>query len=362
MSENIPAPFSCTHSPNFPELLHKMGCTLVLSTYQAGKVVFVSAKDEENLIQLPRTFKKAMGIAIDQSQQKMAIATKDEVVVTINSKALADSYPNKKGVYDALYMPRATYYTGLVDMHDLHFGENNKIWGINTVLGALCEIDADFSFKPVWKPYFLSDYVAEDRCHLNGLAMKNKQPKYVTALGSGNTAGSWRETITNGGIVMDVEQNKIIAEGLGMPHSPRLYDDGLYLALSAEERIIRINPETYKQETVAKVDGFIRGMSRIGDYLFVGKSKFRKNSSTFSKLAIADKATEAGIDMIHIPTGTTMSQLRYQASVDEIYDVQILQGIRRPNILNTYTDLHKFALVTPDSTFWADPEAMKEKL
>ena len=360
MSENIPAPFSCTHTPNFPELLQKMGCTVLISTYQAAKVVMIGAKDENHLIQLPRTFKKAMGIAIDESQQKMAIATKDEVILTINSSELAQSYPNKQGVYDALYMPRATYYTGVVDMHDLHFGENGKIWGINTVLGALCEIDADFSFKPVWKPYFLSDYVAEDRCHLNGLAMKDGKPKYVTALGSGNTAGSWRETITNGGIVMDVDQNKIVVEGLGMPHSPRLYEDGLYVALSAEERIIRINPETYEVETVAKVDGFIRGMSRVGDYLFVGKSKLRKNSSTFSKLKIADRATEAGIDMVHIPTGTVMSKLRYLASVDEIYDVQVLKGIRRPNLLNTYTELHKYALVTPESTFWANPAEMNK--
>ncbi|MFT5916951.1 MAG: hypothetical protein ACJAWV_002177 [Flammeovirgaceae bacterium] len=361
MSEHVPAPFSCTHSPNFPDFLQKMDCTILISTYQAGKVVLISAKDENNLVQLPRTFKKPMGIAIDKSQQRMAIATKDEVIVTANSKELAQTYPNKQGIYDALFMPRATYYTGLVDMHDLHFGENGTIWGINTVLGAICLIDSECSFKPVWTPPFISEMVAEDRCHLNGLAMKDGKPKYVTALGSGDKAGSWRDGIASGGIVMDVETNEIIAEGLGMPHSPRLYEDGLYVALSAEERIIRIDPVTHEQTTVAKSEGFIRGMSRIGDYLFVGKSKLRKNSSTFSKLEIADRATEAGIDMIHIPTGATMSKLQYLASVDEIYDVQILKGMKRPNLLNTHTDLHKYALVTPDSTFWADPEAMKEK-
>lgn len=354
MNANIPNPFTCTYSPNFSEILQQLQATLVISTYQAGKVVFISAKDSESLIQLPRTFNKAMGIAISDDQQKMAIATQSEVVVCKNDLQLAEAYPNKEGVYDALFMPRATFYTGMVDMHDLHFGKDGKLWGINTVMSALCEIDAEFSYKPVWKPFFISDYAGEDRCHLNGLAMKEGIPKYATALGQGNTPKSWRQNISQTGVVLDIETNQIIAESLGMPHSPRLYDDGLYVALSAEERIIRIDPKTHEIETIAKIEGFVRGMTRIGDYLLVGKSKLRKNSSVFKELAIAQKADEAGIDMIHIPTGVVHAKLRYLASVDEIYDVQILTGVVRPNILNTYTDLHTKALTTPQTTYWGE--------
>ena len=50
------APFSCQYTPQIPELLQHLNCSIAISTYQAGKVVFISAKDENNLIQLPRNF------------------------------------------------------------------------------------------------------------------------------------------------------------------------------------------------------------------------------------------------------------------------------------------------------------------
>ena len=84
-------PFSCSYSPNVPELLLQLRCTIAISTYQAGKVVFISPKDDQKLVQLPRTFQKAMGIGM--SGNKMALATLDEVLVLVNSKELAAHYP-----------------------------------------------------------------------------------------------------------------------------------------------------------------------------------------------------------------------------------------------------------------------------
>ncbi|NJL14195.1 MAG: TIGR03032 family protein [Microscillaceae bacterium] len=348
-----PAPFSCTFSPNLPEFLSQIPATLVISTYQAGKVIFISPKNAEELVQLPRTFLKAMGIAVEGTR-RMAIATRDEVIYTVNSPELGQAYPRKPQTYDAFYLPTATYYTGMVDLHDLHFGHQDSLWAINTSFSALCKIDRDYSFLPVWKPPFISELASEDRCHLNGLAMREGVPRYVSALGQGNSPQSWREGITTGGIVMDIQSNEIIAQGLGMPHSPRWHQGHLLVLLSAEERIIALDPQTGKSEPVAKVSGFVRGMALYGDYAFVGKSKLRKNSSTFKHLKIADKASEAGLDVIHLPSGTTVATLRYQASVDEIYDVQILPGVLRPNVLNTYEGHQKQALLTPGATFWGE--------
>jgi uncharacterized protein (TIGR03032 family) len=353
MNISQPAPpFSCSYDPNFAEFLAQIDTTIVISTYQAGKVIFISPKNEEELVQLPRTFHKAMGIAVDGTE-RMAIATQDEVIVTVNSPALAATYPSKAGVYDALYLPRATYYTGQVDMHDLHFGKGT-LWGINTSFSALCKIDADFSFKPVWKPKFISALASEDRCHLNGLAMYKGEPLYTTALGSGDKMHSWREHIIAGGIVMDISTGEVLAQGLAMPHSPRIYDDKLFVILSAGEEIVCIDPNTGKYDVVAHVPGFMRGMAKLGDYLFVGKSKIRKNSTTFKHLKIAEKTANAGVEVIHIPSGVIVAKLTFLASVDEIYDIQLLPGIRRPNMLNTYTDKHRQALHLSDSTFWAD--------
>lgn len=347
---NAIPPFSCVHSPNFPDLLNQLNCTIAISTYQAGKVVFVSATDSNRLTQLPRTFKRAMGIAIEG--KKMALATESEVVVFANSPELAVSYPKKPNTYDALYLPRTTYYTGNLDMHDLHFG-NDGLWGVNTSFSCVCKIDSDYSFRPVWKPHFIDKLASEDRCHLNGLAMESGMPKYVSALGTGNTHQSWRESITSGGVVMHLESNEIVAQGLAMPHAPRIYDGKLYVLLSAKEQLICIDPETGTYDEVVHIPGFVRGMAKHGDYLFIGTSKLRKNSSTFKHLKIAEEADIAGVTVVHLPSAKIVANLKWLASVDEIYDIQILPHTNRPNILNTYTDAHLEALMLPNTTYWA---------
>lgn len=355
-------PFSCTYTPQLPEILNRMGCTLVISTFQAGKVVLISPKNDEFLVQLPRNFRKPMGVAIEND--KMAVATLNEVVILKNSKNLAKTYPNKPDTYDQIWIPRATYYTGYVDIHDLHFGKDNKLWAVNTSFSCLCSIDDNNSFTPEWKPHFISTLQPNDKCHLNGLAMIDGKPKYITGLGKGDSPQSWRENIVKGGILMDIASNEIICEGLAMPHTPRWYDGKLYCLLSAAQKLICIDPESGKYDDVAHIPGFVRGMSRLGDYVFIATSKLRKNSSTFKHLEIAEKANEATVVIVHLPTGSIQGKLMYKMSVDEIYDIQILPNAIRPNILNPYLDWHHRALQAPGLEYWgkkSEEKASKPK-
>lgn len=344
------APFSCAYTPNIPELLLHLNCSIAISTYQAGKVVFISPKNENQLIQLPRTFQKAMGIALEGN--KMAIACKDEVIVLANSKNLATFYPKKPNTYDAMFMPRSTYFTGALDVHDLDWG-NGQLYAVNTSFSCLVKIDDNYSFTPIWKPPFISKIASEDRCHLNGMAMQNGRPKYVSAFNTGDTPQSWRAEVTTSGIIMDVDTNEIIAENLPMPHSPRLFDGELYVLLSATGELAKIDIETGKYQVVTKLGGFVRGLARCGDYAFIGLSKLRQNSSTFAKLEIAKKATQAGIAVVHLPTGAYVGSIQYKMSVDEIYDIQVLPDMLRPGILNTLKPDYKLGLSTPQTTFWA---------
>lgn len=345
------APFSCTYSSHVPDLLHKLQCTIAISTYQAGKLVFISALNESKIVQLPRTFDKPMGIAQDHDKDKLALACKDEVVVFSNSPGLATHYPRSPQKYDALYMPRVTYHTGTLDIHDLNFGEDGKLYGVNTLFSSIVKIDDDYNFTPVWKPKFIDAIVSEDRCHLNGMAMLNGKPKYVTAFGVGNSFQSWRDTVTTGGVIIDVETDEIIIDGLAMPHTPRIFNGELYTLLSATGELIKIDKENGTYEVIIKLDGFVRGMDLYQDYLFIGLSKLRENSSTFAKLNL--KANEAGIMVVHLPTGSIAGKISYQTSLDEIYDVHVLPGKTRPNILNTIRPDHKEGVTTPDSTYWA---------
>ncbi|MEO1448092.1 MAG: TIGR03032 family protein, partial [Bacteroidota bacterium] len=285
-------PFACTTSPNVPELLMQMGITLAISTYQAGKVVFISAQNAEKIIQLPRTFKKAMGIAFEG--RRMAIATQEEVVVLANSPQLAGHYPNKPDTYDALFMPRATYYTGQIDIHDLDYGTDG-LYAVNTSFSCLIKIDDTYSFLPVWKPGFISKMASEDRCHLNGMAMEAGQPRYATAFAATDTPQGWRPVVTTDGLIFDVPSGELLATGVSMPHSPRIFDQKLFVLLSATGELMEVDRQNGKLTPVTKLKGFVRGMARHGDYLFIGLSRLRKNSSTFAQLKIADEAQHAGI-------------------------------------------------------------------
>lgn len=354
MPDNQPiTPFSSSYSPQIPELLLSLNCSLVISTYQAGKLVIISPKDENSLTMLPRTFDKPMGF--DVQGDRLVLACKDEVICFEDSKDLAASYPKKQNTYDSLFIPRMTFYTGHVDMHDIAFGKDS-IWAINSSFSCLCQISGNHNFIPKWKPKFISELVSEDRCHLNGLVMIDGRPRYVTALGTGDTHQSWRENITDGGVVIDLQTDEIIFDKLAMPHSPKMYNGELYLLLSATGQLVKLDLKQKKVEVIKELEGFCRGMDIVGDYAFIGMSKLRKNSSTFAKLDFADKADTAGIKIVHIPTKAYVGEIKYQTSVDEIYDVKVLQNSIRPNILNTINPIHKLSLSIPEKTFWANPE------
>ncbi len=352
MENPTTSPFYCTYTPDIPEFLSKLRCSIIISTYQAGKLVMISPKDNDTLITLPRSFDKPMGFDIINDQ--MVLANKDEVIRFENSKDLADHYPNKPNIYDNLFIPRATYYTGQIDIHDIAFG-NDSIFAVNTSFSCICEVGKNYNFIPIWKPKFISELVSEDRCHLNGLVVKNGKPKYITALSTTNTKQGWRKNITEGGVLIDIESDTILFDKLAMPHSPILHKGDLYGLLSANGQFVRFNIENKQIEVIKELNGFCRGLDIIEDYAFIGMSKLRKNSSTFSKLPFADKADKAGIKIIHLPTKAFVGEIIYNTSVDEIYEVKILKNSIRPNILNTINPIHKFSLAIPEKSFWASP-------
>jgi uncharacterized protein (TIGR03032 family) len=297
-----------------------------------------------------------MGIAENSKKDKIALATKDETIVFANSKGLAQHYPKSPNKYDALYMPRVSYHTGPLDIHDLSFGKNDQLFAVNTLFSSIIKLDDDYNFTPYWRPSFIDQFVSEDRCHLNGMAMKDGLPKYATAFNQGNTRQSWRENVTKTGVLFDVDTNEVILDGLAMPHTPRLFGNDLYLLQSASGELIKVDVKKGKYDVVFKTDGFVRGMSLHQDFLFIGLSKLRKNSSTFSKLKFAEMANQSGIIIIHLPSGSTVGKISYETSVDEVYDVHLLKNKIRPNIINTDNPTYKMGLMTPESTYWAIPK------
>jgi uncharacterized protein (TIGR03032 family) len=354
---NEPATFELNYPREFAELLNAFDISLAISTYQAGKLVFFSPINNEKIIQLPRTFPSAMGMAT--SDNLIAVSTKSTVEVLKYSTAAAIGYPSHPGIYEGLYLPRCTYHTGYLALHDMVFlGE--KLMVVNTMFSAICSLSHQASFDPIWQPPFISALEPEDRCHLNGMCVENGEIKYLTALGSTDTSQGWRENKMNGGILMEYPSGKIILDGLAMPHSPRIFDGKLYVLNSAQGTLLEVDRNSGESKIITQLGAFARGMDRFGDYLFIGTSKLRHTNEIFKRLPIAETSF-AGIIVVHIPSGEIVATAKYETSVEEIYDVKVLANKRRPNILSPSMEIQESSIIINNQAYWTVEDAKEEK-
>lgn len=344
-------PFTATHTENMPALLAQLYCSLAISTFQAGKVILVGS-DGEHLNHLPRTFRRPMGLAVDGNH--LAVACEEEVVLLHNDPRLARTYPRKVDFYDALFIPRSTHYCGELDVHDLAWG-NEGLIGVNTLFSCLFRLDPDFNFVPLWQPPFIRGLEAEDRCHLNGMAVVDGAPKYATALGTTDTPEGWRDDKLEGGVLLDISSGEVVLSGLPMPHSPRVVDGELYILLGATGELAVVDVEEGSYEVLQPVPGFARGMAHWGEYLFVGFSKIREGR-LFEGVRLDAEETHCGMGVVHRLSGGYMGEIRYVNTCEEIYDVQVLPGMRRPGILGVEGEMHKRAVSIPQTTYWAVEE------
>jgi uncharacterized protein (TIGR03032 family) len=350
---NEPVEIQCLASATFKEWLAWTGGSLAVSTYQAGKVAMVGW-DGRQVTLLMRDFDKPLGLAA--AGNRMVLATRHDLCIFTNTPLLAYEFlEDQPGRYDALYLPRATYHTGDLHTHDVAISAEEIIITA-TRFSCLARLSFDFNFVPFWKPSFVTDLVPEDRCHLNGLALYENRPKYVTALGKTDKVGGWRENKAAGGIVIDVTTDEIVSEGLSMPHSPRLYDGRLWVLNSGTGELATIDVESGWQNVVCGLPGYLRGLCFIGPYAVVGLSRIREKH-IFGGLPVQTRCERlrCGLAVVDLRSGREAGFFEFTAGCEEIYDVQFLPGLKRPMILNLEKPATRQAISNPDSAFWLRP-------
>ena len=333
------------HTSNLPELFEQLQISLIVSTYQAGKAIIVR-NDNGTLNTHFRTFAKPMGIVADQN--KLTIGGANTVWEYRNMPAVAKKL-EPPGKHDACYLPRRIHVTGDIDIHELARDINDELWVVNTRFCCLCTLDADHSFYPRWRPPFVSALAPEDRCHLNGLALVDGRPKYVTALGETDTLGGWRANKARGGVLIDVDSNKVLLRGLSMPHSPRWYQGKVWLLESGEGSLAQVDLEHRTWRTIAQLPGFTRGIDFLGPLAFIGLSQVRE-SAVFSGIPLVSRLRNrtCGVWVLNIETGQTVGFLRFEAGVQEIFAVQVLRGMRFPELLEWNDERLGSSYVLPD--------------
>lgn len=346
---NAPPPLRSVHTESFPLILAEMRSSLAVTTYQAGKLVFLRPQ-QGKLNTHFRAIHSPMGLAANH--QILSIGTPGHIHHYRNMPAVARKR-EPIGQVDACYMPRGSHVTGDILVHEMAYGNNNELWVVNTRFSCLCTLDSVNSFVPRWKPRFITGYSPNDRCHLNGLGMVDGKPKYVTALGETNTPTGWRANKKDGGILIDVPSGEIITRGLSMPHSPRWHNGQLWVLESGKGTLSIVDLNTGKHEAVATFPGFTRGLDFYGPLAFIGLSQVRE-TAVFSGIPITEQNIErnSGVWVIDIQTGQVVAFVKFEDALQEIFAVQILQGIVGPDLVNDEIEMIHSCYELPD-------EAMK---
>ncbi len=342
-----PGPLRAAHTPNFPGLLRQLGASLLVTTYQAGKLVMVR-EEGDHLNTHYRTFKSPMGLALADGGAKLVIGTSMQVWEFRDNRDVARRL-EPAGTHDACFLPRSSHVTGNVLIHEMAYGTGGQLWFVNTRFSCLATLDPESSFVPRWRPPFVTELEPSDRCHLNGLGMVDGKPKYVTALGETNAMGGWRPNKAKGGIVMDVDSGAVLCRGLSMPHSPRWYGGRLWVCESGSGTLGHIDLNTGRYEAVAAVSGFTRGLDFVGDLAFVGLSQVRE-SAVFSGIPITERLTPeqrmCGVCVVDLRRGETVALLKFQSGVQEIFAVALLRR-RFPDLINDDEKLLESSFVVP---------------
>ena len=324
-------------SRQFPQWLAEQRLSLAFTTYQAGKLFMIGLRPDGRAAIFERTLERCMGLVA--SGGSLYVSTLYQLWRFENVLEPGQAHDG----HDRLYVPQVGHVTGDLDIHDLAVDGDGGLVFVNCLFSCLARLSDTHSFAPIWRPGFISRLAAEDRCHLNGVAMRDGAPGWVTAVAESDVADGWRAHRRDGGCVIDVAANEVVVRGLSMPHSPRWYRDRLWLHNSGTGEFGHVDLEAGRFEPMCFCPGYLRGLDFIGDFALIGLSKPRDNA-TFTGLALDDALAEknaaprCAILVIDLRTGDAVHWVTMEGVVQELYDVVALPGCVRPMAIGFRSD------------------------
>ena len=323
-------------SPGFAEWLESSGGSLVLSTYQSGRVVFLGIDANGRFYGQERVIGTAMGLAYHDN--RLWVGCRDQIWTF--SRLSPRVFEGR--AFDAVFKPHLGYLVGQCNTHDVvadvsFRGEHHDLLIANTQYSCVSALDPVYSFRPVWKPGFVSALVPEDRCHLNGVCAEDGELAYATICGQFDERLAWKKAPTGQGFVTDVRTDEVVCSGLSMPHSPRMHDGRLWLLNSGEGEFGFVDRASGNFQALAPCAGFARGLAFVEGHAVVGLSRLRVTKegllpATNLAQRLADRRViqRCGLQVFDLSSGRLSHWLNIEGVVSELYDVLFLPGVRRP--------------------------------
>lgn len=307
----------CRARGDFAQWLAESGGSLAITTYTSGKLVLVSSFDDRLRFRTHR-FTRPMGIALEGD--KLALAVRKQVLLFGRKKTDQNEFTLRR-----------TYDTGKVDAHDVAFGERG-IFFANTRFNSIARVSQEKCFVHCWQPSFIEGVVRGDRCHLNGLGMRNGKPAMATVFCATGQKSGWREQDRfKGGVLMDVQQNEVVLDGLCMPHSPRWHDGRWWFCNSGHGLFSTLDPCTGECTEACALPGFTRGLCLVGNHALVGLSKIRrKHILDAPPVRARHKEMKAGVALVDLATGRQAGSLEFTGGGSEVFEVLFLPATPKP--------------------------------
>lgn len=344
-------------SRGFGGWLTRTGCSLAFTSYQTGQLFLVGLLPGGQVSFHQQNYVRAMGL--HATPQRLYVGSLFQIWRLENVLA---PHERANGHFDRLYVPRNAQTTGDIDVHELSVDRSGRVIFVNTKYSCLATMSITHGFKPLWKPPFISRLAAEDRCHLNGLAMADGAPAYVTAVSRSDMINGWRDRRHEGGVLIDVNDDRIVTDQLSMPHSPRVAADGVYLLDSGRGMLARIDPKTGARTDIAFCPGFLRGLAIHGGYAIATVSLPRDGA--FSGLALQDELKKrdgepwCGICIVDLRTGDLVEWIRLDGAIKELFDVAVIPethcpmalGVSSPDIQSLIFHDAEFGSLQPPQT------------
>lgn len=323
----------------FADWMAEQNVSLAFTTYQAGKLFFIGRQATKQLSVFERTFSRCMGLWAAPDARTLWMSSQFQLWRLENRLPRGTQHNG----FDALYVPQTAHTTGDLDIHDLAVESSGRVVFVNTKFNCLATLDERASFSPLWQPPFISQLASQDRCHLNGLALRDGRARYVTAVSQSDVADGWRDRRRDGGCIIDVTTGETLVRGLSMPHSPRWHREQLWFVNSGTGEFGNVDLQHGRFKPITFCPGYLRGMSFIGDYAVLTLSKPR-GDLTFGGLPLADQLqqrsaeAQCGLQVVDLRSGEIVHWLRLEGMISELYDVVVLPQIARPMALGLKTD------------------------
>ncbi|MGZ8308159.1 MAG: TIGR03032 family protein [Allosphingosinicella sp.] len=334
-------------SEGLSEFLEANAVSLACSSYQTGRLYFLGRGRRGEVSLTHALYPQATGLAADGNS--LFLATLTQIVRLENVAAPGEVTPRG---YDRMFVPRTFHTTGNVEAHQLAVGADGEIVFVATSYNCLATLSAVHSFRPIWKPRFISAMVAEDRCHLNGLAMDEGRVRYVSAFSKSDERHGWRAVAGNSGLIIDIDSDEIVCAGLSMPHSPRLHAGKLWVANSGTGEFGHVDLASGKFIPLCFAAGYLRGTALFGDYAVLSLSTFRAGRSGHAglqeRLRSANLEAWCGLQIVSLRTGEEVHRLRFEGVITELFDVAVLEAARNPTAIGMqYKDVQDHITVEP---------------